>query len=60
MLADKYLLVSLCAQLSILDLINKQPPLLAADRFHAMAQAVMSKASPEAIFLVGGLILGGI
>ena len=30
------------------------------DRFYAMNQAVILKASPEAIYLGGGLIVGGI
>ena len=60
MLADKQPLVSLSAQLSKLNSINKQPPSLAGDISYTMAQAEMPKASPEAIYIGGGLIVGGI
>ena len=43
-----------------LNAINKRSSSLDADRFYAMAQAVIPKASPEAICLGGGLILGGL
>ena len=46
MLAENQPLVSLGAQLSKLKSINKWTSSLAADRFYAMAQAVMPKASP--------------
>ena len=46
MLSDNQPLVSLGAQFSKLNSINKQPSSLAADRFYAMAQAVIPKASP--------------
>ena len=59
-LADNQPLVSLGANLYKLKSINKQPPSLAADRFYAMAQAVMPKASPELISLGGGLIVAGL
>ena len=45
-LADNQMLASAVAQLSKLNTINKQPPLLDADRFYAMSQAVIPKASP--------------
>ena len=60
MLAYNQTLVILGAQLSKLKSINKLPPSLAADRFYAMAQAVMPKTSPEAISLGGGLIVSGL
>ena len=53
MLEDNQPLVSLGAQLSKLKLINKQSPSLAGDIFYAVAQAVISKASLEAISLAG-------
>ena len=59
-LADNQLLVSLGAQLSRLKSINKRQTSLAADIFYAMAQAVMLKSWPEAIYLRGGLIVAGI
>ena len=59
-LADNQPLVSLGAQLSKLDSINKRPPSLDMDRFYATDQAVITKASPEAISLGGGLILSGL
>ena len=43
--------------MSKLNSINKQPSSLAADIFYDVAQAVMQKASPEAICLGGGLIV---
>ena len=58
-LADNQPLVSLGTQLSKLKSINKQPS-LAADRFYAMAQAVMPKASPEAISIGCGLVVSGL
>ena len=58
MLADNQLLVSAGAQFSKINSINKQPSYLDADRFYNMAQAVIPKASLEAICLEGGLILG--
>ena len=60
MLADNQTLVSLGAQLSKLKSINKRPLLLAADRFYAMYQSVMPKASPETIYLGSGLIVSGL
>ena len=33
---------------------------MVADRFYAMAQAVIPKAPPEAIYIGGGLVLGGL
>ena len=60
MLAENQTLVSLGAQLSKLKSINKRPPLLAADIFYAMDQAVMPKASPETIYLGSGLIVAGL
>ena len=60
MLAYNHPLVSLGAQLSKLKSMNKRPPSLAADRFYAMAQAVIQKTSPEAICLGGGLIVASI
>ena len=60
MLADNQPLVCVGPQLSKLKLINQQPSLLAADIFYSMAQAVMPKASSEAISLGGGLMLGGL
>ena len=60
MLAENQPLVCVGPQLSKLKLINQQPSLLAVDIFYSMAQAVMSKASPEAISLGGGLIVGGL
>ena len=53
-------LVSLGPQLSKLKSINKRPPSLAANRFYAMAQAVMPKASPEEIYLGVELIVSGL
>ena len=58
MLAENQPLVSLGAQFSKLKSINKPPHLLKADIFYAMAQAVIPKALPEAIYLRSGLILG--
>ena len=52
-------LVSLDDQLSRLNSINKRPPLLATDRFYAMAQAVMPKSSSEAISVRGVFIVSG-
>ena len=60
MLEDNHKLFSLGTQLSKLKSINKRPSLLAADRFYGMSQVVMPKASTDAIFLGGGLILGGL
>ena len=60
MLADNHPLVSLGDQLSKLKSINKKISLLAADIFYAVSQAVMPKASPEAISLGGVLIVGGL
>ena len=56
MLADNQPLVSIGSKLSKLKSIKKQPSLLAVDIFYAMAQAVIMKASPEAICFGGGLI----
>ena len=53
MLAENQLLVSLGAQFSTLKSTNKLSPSLDADIFYAMAQAVMPRASPEAIPLGG-------
>ena len=52
-LADNQTLVSVGAQLSKLKSINKRPPSLDAGIFYAMTQAVIPKASPEAIFIGG-------
>ena len=60
MLAENQTLVGLVTLLSKLNSINKQPSLLAEDIFYAMAQAVMTKASLEAIYLGGVLVLGGL
>ena len=60
MLSDNQLLVSLWAQLSKINSINKLPPSLAADIIYVMAQAVMLKASPGEISLGGGFIVAGI
>ena len=57
---DNHLLVSAGDQLSKLNTINKRPSLLAADRFYDVVQAVIPKASPEAISLRVGLIVGGL
>ena len=46
--------------MSKLKSIKKRPSSLDADRFYAMAQAVIPKASPQEIFLGGGLVLGGL
>ena len=53
-------LVSLGAQLYKLKSNSKRTSSLAVDRFYAMAQEVMPKASPEAISLGCGLIAGGL
>ena len=53
-------LVSLGAQLYKLKSNNKRTSSLAVDRFYAMSQEVMPKASPEAISLGYGLIVGGL
>ena len=47
-------------QLSKLKSIHKRPPSLAANRFYAMAQAVMPKASPEEIYFGVELIVSGL
>ena len=60
MLADNQPLFSAGAQLSKLNAINKLPSSLYTDRFYAMDESVMSKSSPEAICIRGGLIVGGI
>ena len=60
MLSDNQPLDCLGAQLSKLKSINKQTSLLDAYLFFVMSQVVITKASPEAIFLGGGLIVGGI
>ena len=60
MLVENQLLVSVGAQLSKIKSINKRPPLMAANRFYSMVQAVIPKASPEAIYLGCGLIVDGI
>ena len=60
MLADNHPLVSLGAQLSKLKSINQGPTSLDADQFNAIYQSVMPKASPEAIYIGGGLILCGL
>ena len=60
MLADNQPLVSVGTQLSKLKPINKRPSSLAVDIFYSMAQAVIQKASPEAIYLGCGFIVGGI
>ena len=46
--------------MSKINSINKLPPSLAADRFYAMAQSGMLKASPREIYLGGGFIVAGI
>ena len=58
MLVDNQPLVSLGAQLSKLNTINKLPSSLAVDIFYAMDQTVITKASPESISLGGVLIVG--
>ena len=60
MLVDNQPLFNLGAQFSKLNPINKWPSLLAVDIFYAMAQAVIPKASPEAISIGGGFIVAGI
>ena len=40
--------------------INKQPSFLSSDRFYAMAQEAILKASPEAICLGGVFVVGGL
>ena len=60
MLAYNHPLVSLGANLSRLNSIDKQLLSLAVERFHAMAQVVMPKSSPEAISLGGELIVAGL
>ena len=60
MLVDNRPLVSAGDQMSQLKPINKWPWLLATDRFYAMSQAVIPKASPDSIYLGGELIVGGI
>ena len=60
MLADNQPLFNVGSQLSKLKSIKKQPSLLAVDIFYAMAQAVIMKASPEAICFGGGLIEVGL
>ena len=60
MLAENQPLVSLGAQLSKLNAINKQPPSLDADTLYAMSQLVLLKASPEELYLGGGLIVAGV
>ena len=60
MLAENQTLVSLGARLSRLKSINKQLTSLAVDRFYAIAQAVMLKASQETISLGGGLMVAGL
>ena len=59
-LSNNQPLVSAGAQLSKLKSINKQPLYLAVDIFYYMDRAVIPKASPEAIFLGGGLIVAGL
>ena len=59
-LADNHPLFSLGTQLSKLNSINKRLSSLAADRFYDMVQAVIPKASLEAISLGVGLIVGGL
>ena len=60
MLLYNQLLVSLVTQLSKIKSINKLPSSLASDRIYTMDQEVMLKASPEAIYLGGGLIVSGL
>ena len=60
MSADNQSLVCLGSQLSKLKSIKQRPSLLAAYRFYAMYKAVMPKASPEAIYIEIGLIVGGL
>ena len=60
MLSDNQTLVSAGAQLSKLKQINKLQSSLSADRFNAMDQAVIPKASLDTICLGGGLIFGGL
>ena len=60
MVADNQPLVSAGSQLSKINPINKGPSSLAADIFYSMTQAVIPKASPEAIYLGCGLIVGGL
>ena len=57
MLAENQPLVSADAHFYKLNSINKRPSSLAVDKFYDMAQAVIPKASPEEIYLGGGLIL---
>ena len=58
MLANNQLLVHLGYQFSKLKSINQQVSSLAADKFYAMSQALIPKASPEAISFGGGLMVG--
>ena len=60
MLVDNQTLVSVGAQLSKLNPTNKVPPSLAVDICDDMAQTVIPKASQEAIYIGGGLLLVGI
>ena len=60
MLAYNHTLAQLGTQLSKLNSIIQQPTFISADIFHARSQAVMPKASPAAISLGGGLVVGGI
>ena len=60
MLAENQPLVSLGAQLSKLNAINKRPPSLDADTLYAISQVVFLKASPEEIYLGGGLIVASV
>ena len=60
MLADNQMLVSTDAQFSKLNSIKKGPSSLDADRFYDVDQAVIPKSSPEAIYIGGGFIVGGL
>ena len=60
MLAYNQELLNLGTQLSKLELINQRPTLLAADQFYDIYQAVIPKASPEAISIGVGWIVGGL
>ena len=51
MLAYNQPLLSLCAQLSKLNSINKKPPSMSADRIYTMDQVVIPKPPPEAIYI---------
>ena len=60
MLSDNRPLFRFGTQLSKLKSINQRLTSLSTDIFYAMYQAVTLKASPEAISLGGGFMVGGI